>query len=165
MLWADLDGARAGDPISQALPEPTLVVDSGHGLHLYWRLNTPVILDTSASREFVESVLRGMYLELCADSVQDVSRLLRLPGFLNVKDFQNGTKPTPCRIVEYVATRLRIFVCSIRDSSDYKTKAVPPQVSQSFAVQLRCKRRRGRRVPRSSSVLLSSDATGGVLWT
>lgn len=101
-LWADLDDARPTDRSRwEMLPPPTLIVDSGHGVHLYWRLHHPVLLTTLAARNYVESILQGMYLRLGADSVQDVSRLLRLPGFANVKGFRQGKVPTLCQIAQH----------------------------------------------------------------
>jgi len=48
-LWADIDNcdgsvalARAA---SAALPYPTAVVNSGNGVHLYWRLEQPFVID------------------------------------------------------------------------------------------------------------------------
>lgn len=101
-LWADLDDARPGDQSRwQSLPQPTLIVDSGRGVHLYWKLATPYSLASTRDRERLEQLLKGIYTELNADSVQDVARLLRLPGFDNVKDWRNGRPPVPCRIVNY----------------------------------------------------------------
>ncbi|MEI8374957.1 MAG: phage/plasmid primase, P4 family [Planctomycetota bacterium] len=53
-LWADIDGLADGrEGIDQALtrcsdanlPIPSIVVASGHGIHAYWLLDYPVILD------------------------------------------------------------------------------------------------------------------------
>lgn len=48
-LWADLDGVSADQAIARCdaaeLPRPSIVVRSGNGVHLYWCLDSPVILD------------------------------------------------------------------------------------------------------------------------
>lgn len=119
-LWADLDNVRPQEESRwAAFPPPSVIVDSGHGVHLYWRLSQPVMLSTSASRTLVEAVLRGMYQTLESDPVQDVSRLLRLPGFANVKDLRNGRVAMPCRLVAHHENRRYHF-------TDFQHYAVEP---------------------------------------
>lgn len=95
-VWADLDRVSVDDALSRCrlLPEPTAVVNSGHGAHLYWLLDSPVLVDQKNNRDLFEGTLKALYKELASDSTQDVSRLLRLPGFLNMKD-----SPVPCSLV------------------------------------------------------------------
>jgi hypothetical protein len=100
-LWADLDDARPDDDQRwRMLPSPSLIVDSGRGVHLYWRLSQPIVMDSQATQFQFESILRGMYRELASDCVQDVSRLLRLPGFINARNFRNGIQPSICKLAE-----------------------------------------------------------------
>lgn len=48
-LWADLDGCNVAQAIercsSQSLPTPTAIVNSGNGVHLYWRLDDAYRID------------------------------------------------------------------------------------------------------------------------
>ena len=48
-LWADIDNCDVTVAIervaSAALPHPTAVVNSGNGVHLYWRLEQPFVID------------------------------------------------------------------------------------------------------------------------
>jgi hypothetical protein len=48
-LWADLDNTSPQDAINRVLeaklPHPSAIVNSGHGVHLYWRLGQPVVID------------------------------------------------------------------------------------------------------------------------
>lgn len=48
-LWADIDDISTADALERVhvagIPEPSAVVNSGHGVHLYWRLKKPVIID------------------------------------------------------------------------------------------------------------------------
>jgi hypothetical protein len=106
-LWADLDGKdfSGGKPEALAaldrLPSdlsPSLVLDSGHGIHAYWLLEPTVALNGSGETERVEGILRGLAQHLGGDpAVADVARIMRLPGFLNVKDPEN---PVPCQLLE-----------------------------------------------------------------
>ena len=73
------------------LPQQTLLVNSGHGIHTYWRLLEP-ITDLELWREFQQRLI----LALDSDGkVKDPARVMRLPGFKNI----NG-KPADCFIVE-----------------------------------------------------------------
>ena len=106
-LWVDLDGKdfAQGKPEARAaldrLPSdlaPSLVLDSGHGIHAYWLLEPTVTLNGSGETERVEGILRGLAHHLGGDpAVADVARVMRLPGFLNVKDPEH---PVPCQLLE-----------------------------------------------------------------
>jgi len=91
-LWADqdykhyADGAAGAAQALAAFPlQPTAVVESGGGNHLYWQLAAPV-----APSPAIEALLLRLYAALVPgegrlDSVQDPSRILRVPGTLNHK--------------------------------------------------------------------------------
>jgi hypothetical protein len=96
-VWVDLDRVshdQAAGRWQPILPDPSIVVNSGSGIHLYWLLDHDhAVKDTKARTNF-ETSLKRLYQDLGADSVQDVSRLLRLPGFLNRK-----RRPVPCALL------------------------------------------------------------------
>ena len=63
-LWADVDGCTVEEVIerckSQSLPDPTAVVNSGNGVHLYWLLDRPLLIDDVGDPPPVETLwLRG----------------------------------------------------------------------------------------------------------
>ncbi|MGE3752798.1 MAG: hypothetical protein AB7I45_01435 [Planctomycetota bacterium] len=64
-----------------SLPQPTMAVWTGHGLHVYWSLREPLTAKVAAPliKRFVEAHQQ-------ADDAKDVSRLLRVPGSINYKD-------------------------------------------------------------------------------
>lgn len=75
---------------------PTIEVNSGYGLQLIWQL--PAKLPANESRIAVESQGRGLAHWLTADFVQNIDRLLRLPGTTNFptpKKIARGRSPTP----------------------------------------------------------------------
>ena len=90
-LFGDFDKIEPGDgcgiwefvePLIEAagLPMPTFVVFSGHGVHAYWRLTGALEPDRWA----------GLQSRLIATLESDPAcknpeRVMRLPGFLNVK--------------------------------------------------------------------------------
>ena len=81
------------------LPDPSIIVDSGNGVHLYWLLNSPVAFGHDNERTRFELRLRRVYRLLGCDATNDVNRLLRLPGFWNMKNARNGSERTPCELV------------------------------------------------------------------
>jgi hypothetical protein len=100
-LFADIDfkdGKETFDVSKLPIPA-TMVVKTGHGLHLYWCL----VVKVAATPEIVqrsEQLLRSIQQRLAifgADkNVCDVSRVLRFPGFYN-------RKREPCPLVELVS--------------------------------------------------------------
>lgn len=99
VLWADLDECCVADARAhwqRVGIEPTLVVSSGHGVHLYWKLREKLDLQSDTNRGKIEGLLKAFYADLGSDSTQDITRLLRLPGFRNVK-----REPVPCCVTEF----------------------------------------------------------------
>ncbi len=93
-LWADVDkkkGNTFGELLSRISHYPQIIVDSGHGWHLYWRLTSPVPVDVAQG---AMSVLAD---RLGGDRVGDAARVMRLPGTLNNKD-DDGI---PVRLLRY----------------------------------------------------------------
>jgi hypothetical protein len=86
-LWVDIDfkdfavgETEARELLKSFSLPPSIVVRSGHGLHLYWILREPAEPgDLSSYCERLERVLRG-------DHTHDPARVLRLPGSINRKD-------------------------------------------------------------------------------
>ncbi len=106
-VWAEIDNkhfpeapeARVQEVIEKFPFKPTIIVNSGGGLHLYWLFEKPVDLKRS------EDVLRmngWIYSELCKlcecklDNIGEIARILRLPGTVNHK-YEH--KPL-CKVVE-----------------------------------------------------------------
>lgn len=67
--------------IEAGLPEPNLVINSGHGIHTYWRLTEP-ITDMKRWRHIQEKLNHTLNAD---PSIKNAERIMRLPGFLNVK--------------------------------------------------------------------------------
>ncbi len=96
-VWVDIDNItydQAANRWRNLLPTPSMAVSSGHGIHAYWQLKSPYSVASPEDRNRFENMLKHLYQELGADSTQDVSRLLRLPGFNNVK-----ASPVPCELI------------------------------------------------------------------
>lgn len=102
-FWVDIDCKDVGgieDAYEALSPEntcfgyPSITVESGHGLHAYWLLDS-VCTDI----DYVERVNKGLSIVTHADPVaHDAPRVLRLPGSWNKKD---PARPKRVRVTEY----------------------------------------------------------------
>lgn len=99
VLWADMDdkgyprGAEQIEEMIQALTvPPTMIVQSGHGKHLYWAL------DQAVHPEDARNLSKALQWQLGADAVHNPNRIMRIPGLANMKDPNN---PKPVQIVHY----------------------------------------------------------------
>jgi bacterioferritin-associated ferredoxin len=107
-FWSDID--VKGDAHKEtALPEtadialdflntlplkPSIVVNSGNGLHVYWLFDKPLGIATDAHRANIAAALSGWQKHVNAaakergwklDSTSDLARVLRVPGGINHK--------------------------------------------------------------------------------
>lgn len=73
---------------------PTVLVDSGHGLHAYWLFREPLAIDSKEERDEAQDLVRRFQGTLQAiaarrgwkiDNTSDLARVLRLPGTVNRK--------------------------------------------------------------------------------
>jgi hypothetical protein len=118
-LWLDIDiqdgstshaAQNLPKSIEQALeiltcvPDPTCVVDSGHGLHVYWLFEQVHFVSPTNHYEYERSlehfqrkiIAHANKLGYHLDSTYDITRVLRLPGTVNYKD---PTNPKPVEII------------------------------------------------------------------
>ncbi|MFQ5903488.1 MAG: hypothetical protein ACE5JO_07350 [Candidatus Binatia bacterium] len=92
-LWADVDEKHYEWGLSEALDrieafqlEASAIVSSGNGYHVYWFLQEPYSLKGEGIAK-AEAMLKALQQdELGADLTADVSRILRVPNTLNLKD-------------------------------------------------------------------------------
>jgi len=93
-LWADVDFKHHPDLTPEEITQrvmqmrnpPTIIINSGHGRHLYWRLHEPEDLTTPEARRRVVDALKLACQHVSGDpSVCEVARLMRLPGSHNTK--------------------------------------------------------------------------------
>ena len=107
---------------SSGLPQPTLTVASGHGVHAYWRLIEPL-----PDLGVWTTIEKRLIAKLDSDpTIHDPPRILRLPGFKNCKE-----EPfVPCEIIEAEPTRR----CAI-DAITTLLPELPTQFSASRPVR------------------------------
>ena len=100
-FWLDLDCGEGKDYPSQAAAtkalndwvqaqsflKPSLIVSSGYGLHVYWRLSSPVTPDKwKLAAERFKKALSVMGLRADPARTADVASLMRVPGTHNRKN-------------------------------------------------------------------------------
>lgn len=105
-IWTDIDVGTEGhkapgsfDTKEEALKtidgfplKPSIIVESGHGLHLYWLLK-----ESCKELDTAEEILNGIGKELQGDpGTWERTRLLRLPGTLN---HNAPDSPQECKIL------------------------------------------------------------------
>ena len=79
------------------IPEPTMIIDSGRGLHLYWRINHAPVGAAWTWQELQDYLYRQLK-HLGADAAAtDSARLLRIPGTINSR---NGALCRPVVITD-----------------------------------------------------------------
>lgn len=83
VLWLDADAKEPHTKESRLAQvqewNPTTIVDSGHGYHVYWKLSEDV-LPNQAQR-----FLKALAVQLGCDDTSDPARILRVPGTRNYK--------------------------------------------------------------------------------
>jgi putative DNA primase/helicase len=99
-VWAEMDfkdfangEQEARERLSAYGKQPAMVVHSGGGLHVYFRIER-FDLTTEANRTRLERVLKQFCVDLGADNAAtDCSRILRLPGTWNFKAKYGEPRP------------------------------------------------------------------------
>ncbi len=92
-LWVDVDWKgfeggwkEAGEMLAAFEHGPSIVVETGNGWHCYWLLREPEEV-TPENRLYLRGLLLGLAEALGGDrKCRDLSRVLRVPGTLNLKD-------------------------------------------------------------------------------
>lgn len=90
-LWADIDcGLERIEVATMFLKSfvhaPTLIVATGGGVQAWWALRAPLNIRDKTDQKAFEGTLKGLAKATGGDSsVADVARIMRLPGFANMK--------------------------------------------------------------------------------
>lgn len=156
-LWADVDFAGPAHPdkslpaheedFQQLLAElplaPSIIVDSGHGRHLYWLLHEPWLFEDAATRTQAAHVARGWHGVVCLaatrhgwalENLGDLTRILRLPGTINRKIPEH-----PCEVTILQADPQRRYAVEdfenfLPDCSDPSPESAPQAMDLSIAL-------------------------------
>lgn len=158
--WADIDPdikrfssyekARCylNSLIPSLMEHASIIIDSGNGLQVLYRLATPLNIRDQESKEEYEIVNRAVAKCWNADSTQDCSRILRLPGTLNYPSqakVDKGYPSTPsiakiiyCSDMEYTLDSIQLALGISPElieqaRAEYHAKSKGPKTSQAIA--------------------------------
>ena len=99
-IWCDIDCISLDQAVGRwqeaGIPNPSIIVSSGAGIHGYWLLERD--LHSDEDRAELRAILPGFYASFGGDHVQNLSRVMRLPGTVNYKNVRNGEHPRPCAL-------------------------------------------------------------------
>lgn len=85
------------------LPAPTLIVFSGGGYQAYWRLTEPLPVNgDEATAEDLKRYNLQIERVLGGDNCHDISRIMRIPGTVNVPDAKKEKKGRVAALAEVV---------------------------------------------------------------
>ena len=145
-MWADIDVAhpvhrkpnlpptqeQALATLEEALLEPTLLVDSGHGIQAWWLFEQPWIFQTPEDQELGRRAaqwwhqhIKGLYTARgwTTDSVFNLDRIMRLPGTWNNR--VPGER-RPVEIIRETARRYTPQDFLDLTPEDFQTSTPPP---------------------------------------
>ena len=134
-VWADFDDTNDAAEVSArirsaGLPQPSLTVNSGHGIHTYW------LLDKRAQAGDVVPVLKALAVALGSDgSVCDAARIMRVPGSINHKD----SPAVPCSILSVSPLRYNLndlrktLTNQLQPARDLRLQGVRSLLESDFA--------------------------------
>lgn len=102
-FWVDVDKSYFGDSLEKAMEvirkfplKPTLIVRTGNGYHVYWKLKISLI-----DKNLAEKYLKAVCSYINGDSTAaEVARVLRIPGSKNKKESDNNLDVVLCEINE-----------------------------------------------------------------
>lgn len=125
-VWADVDLHLPGHANStdypetvekalqlienSGLPQPSVIVHTGGGLHIYWLLTAPLMLTSNQMRNRAERLVKGIQGKIRKvfqhhgyklDATADLPRILRVPCTINYKLPEN---PRPVEIMEELSS-------------------------------------------------------------
>ena len=133
-VFIDLDGVPLG-PIYEAPIEPHLIIESSPGrYHVYWLVEGVALDIFSMVQEFLISKYNS------DASVKDLSRVMRLPGFLHKKGSPFMTKILQSSLHKsYKANDfLKVFSINLSDVKSKKLKSIKKDYFLNALIEKKC---------------------------
>jgi Family of unknown function (DUF5906) len=130
-LQADMPAVKA-EMIARAQayrPGPTIIIDSGNGLGLFWSLDKPIKV-TDENREQLRGYNAKLALDFGADSCWNLDRVMRVPHTLNVP---NKAKLKLGRVPVMSSVILDMGCLDDRDINDFTSIPVPSGKAKATA--------------------------------
>lgn len=175
-FWVDLDAKHFNNDKLNTLKAldkfaltPTIIVDSGHGYHAYWVLKSCVHLKDDKLRQEATSVSKALHRMIGADATFNISRILRVPGTMNIKDPDN---PLMCKLHSLEVSATYTFE-DIKSHVDMSVLAVDeaPELDLTGNIDFSNIEELSRRVPeyvlaraKTLPIELQSDRSANDFW-
>ena len=131
-LWVDIDCDKDGisredvaNAFKQSKYPPSILIESGGGLHAYWILTEAEIIETPEDQKRVEIILKKLANIYAGDTtVCEVARIMRLPGSLNTKEatIERYGEAVPCEIM--IDTEARSELGDVEEWLDEQTTMI-----------------------------------------
>lgn len=121
-------------------PAPSEVVDTGNGIAAYWCLAEPVPCDGVTEADALADTNRRLAQALSGDSATDISRLMRLPGTVNLPTAAKAEFARPvsqARVLEWNATAYSLDDFADLPQAAAAVKNVLPPTSVGTAIPLK----------------------------
>lgn len=121
-LYVDIDDHQADLHMPSGIPEPSCIVNSGGGYHLYWKLKTP-----TADLKRAGDSLRALAHHLGGDRLS-VAQSLRLPNTINTKP----ERDIRCQVIQHnsLSYSLEDFMWLLPMKRTYpKPVRAPPRIT------------------------------------
>ncbi len=115
---------------------PSYIIESGYGLHAYWLFDMPY--PVADARPICAGIMDFFQI---SDAIHDPRRVLRLPGFLNLK---NPKHPAWCKVVDDNGKRYSIL--------DFKDLAIEPDPGEEEREEAEAKKGAVRTVSRDPRI-------------
>lgn len=118
--------------------EPTFIIDSGNGYHLYFLFSKFEVVESKVDIPRFEGYVNGVGELFGGDYTHNLNRVMRLPGFDNLKDPSN---PKPCKIVSsnpglrYNLSDFENYRVEVKEShmnNDLEIKDTPTEIPKRF---------------------------------
>lgn len=133
-LWADIDTLKRGmcaaksirDMSSLPMP-PTVVVDTGGGVHAYWVLTEPAVISDEGEADRLVHMLKGLCVVVDGDpAVCDLPRVMRLPGSVNIKPAVISSRGGTHRVRMAQVSGKRHHLCEIQSWLEWQRPMAAP---------------------------------------
>lgn len=136
VLHVDVDLPGSADDLSEIAilrqhvesydPPPTAIIFTGGGFQALWKLESK--LDAKEYQDRVEGTNKAIWQQITGDHCHDISRLLRLPGTINIpntKKRERGRKPALAYLASADWTRTWSFTKDIVPRLPLEDKPLP----------------------------------------
>jgi hypothetical protein len=140
--------------LRKIVEQPTLIIYTGGGFQLIWLIEP--LSNTSEVQERAEAVGKALAAYFGGDPVEDVSRMLRLPGSINYPKKDKRDKGQPARVANWMELSGKIYMLEELETAHWMQQAGKAVSSKSNP--------KGKSQPTNDNLNddLNADLSGGM---